>query len=289
MVAFIDLQTRQEIFDSAMRITQLTQHPSDFLTNILVQQQQYYCIEWLWTFKVFAEVPLQPGSVSYADIATKLQVSESTLRSVARMAMTVNFLSETKDGKLAHSALSAVFVEDANMATWLSYLLNRSVPCMRAFTQATERWPGPAKSNETAYNLAMNTDLSFFDHLRANPDLSAEFGKYMKSQSTVHAGASVDHLLQGLDWAALGEAKVVDVRDVFLDSLESQLVLIRHRLAAIQGALQLHWRRDSQISDLSSKIFQNPFTTPELKLSHFPQMFRKGLSSSNMTFSRHSR
>ena len=216
MMAFTDLQTRQEILDATARIAQLTQQPSDFLTNILVQQQQYHCLEWLWTFKVFSEVPLPPGSTSYANVAIKLRVPESTLRSVARMAMTVNFLFETEDGKLAHSPLSAIFVEDANMETWLSYLINRSVPCMRAFTQATRKWPDPSKGNETAYNLAMNTDLSFFDHLRENPELSAEFGKYMKSQSTVHAGASVDHLLEGLDWAALGEAKIVDVRDIFL-------------------------------------------------------------------------
>ena len=104
------------------------------------------------------------------------------------MAMTADFLCETKAGRLAHTSLSAVFVEDDNLATWLSYLLHRSVPCMRAFTQATERWPNPAKGNETAYNLNMNTDPSFFDHLKANTDLSAEFGKYMKSQSTVHTG-----------------------------------------------------------------------------------------------------
>ena len=216
MTAFTDLRTRQEVFDAATRITQLTQQTSDFLTNLLVQQQQYHCIEWLWTFKAFSEVPLHPGSISYGDVAIKLGVLESTLRSVARMAMTVNFLSETEDGKLAHSPLSAIFVEDANMETWLSYLINRSVPCMRAFIQATKTWPNPSKGNETAYNLAMNTDLPFFDHLRENPDLSAEFGRYMKSQSTVHAGASVDHLLEGLDWAALKEAKIVDVRDIFL-------------------------------------------------------------------------
>lgn len=214
-MAFANHQTRQTIFDSTTRIKQLTQHPSDFLTDILVQQQQYTCIEWIWNFKVLTEVPLQPGSISYADVATKLQVSESTIRSVARMAMTANFLWETKDGRLAHNSVSAVFVEDASMNTWLSYLLHRSVPCMRAFTQATERWPNPTKGNETAYNLTMNTELPFFDHLKANTNLSAEFGKYMKSQSTVHPGASVDHLLKGLDWAALGEAKVVDVSDVF--------------------------------------------------------------------------
>ena len=208
-----NLQMRQDIFDSLTRIKQLTQQPSDFLTEILVQQQQYTCIDWLWNFKILAEVPLQPGSISYADVAAKVQISESTLRSVARMAMTADFLCETREGKLAHTSLSAVFVEDVNLATWLSYLLHRSVPCMRAFTQATERWSDPTTGNETAYGLAMNTELSFFDHLKANPDLAAEFGKYMKSQSTVHIGASVHHLSKGLDWAALGKGKVVDVGD----------------------------------------------------------------------------
>lgn len=215
MVTFSDLQRRQDIFDSAARIKQLTQLPSDFLTELLVQQQQYACIDWIWKLEVLDAVPLQPDSVPYADVAAKIQVPESTLRSVARMAMTANFLCETKDGRLSHNPLSAVFVQDANMSTWLSYLLNRSVPCMRAFAQATQKWPAPTKSNETAYNVALNTDLSFFDHLRANPDLSAEFGRYMKSQSTVSTGASVIHLLEGLDWSALGDAKVVDVRGVF--------------------------------------------------------------------------
>ena len=187
------------------------QQPSDFLTDILVQQQQYSCIEWIWNFKVLAEVPLQPGSISYADVATKLQIDESTLRSVARMAMTANFLCETKDGRLAHNALSAVFVEDDSMATWLSYSLHHAVPFMRAFTQATEKWPNPTKANETAYNLTMDTNLPFFDYLKTNPDFSVEFAKYMTSQSTAHRGASVDYLLKGLDWATLGEAKVVDV------------------------------------------------------------------------------
>lgn len=217
MDAFANLQTREEILDSSTRIKQLTQQPSDFLTEILIQQQQYTCIEWLWNFNVLTGIPLRPGSISYADVATKFQVPESTLRSVARMAMTANFLCETKDGRLAHSSLSTAFVEDTSMATWLSYLLHRSVPCMRVFTQATERWPNPTKGNETAYNLTMNTKLSFFDHLKTNPDLSAEFGEYMKSQSTVNRGASVEHLLQGLDWVALGEAKVVDVSHVSLE------------------------------------------------------------------------
>ena len=287
IMAYANLQTRQDIFDSTTRIKQLTQQPSDFLTDILVQQQQYTCIEWIWNFKVLAEIPLPPGSISYADLATKLQIPPSTLRSVARMAMTANFLCETKDGSLAHNAISAVFVKDDSMATWLSYLLRRTIPFTRAFTQATEKWPNPTKDNETAYNLAMETDLQFFDHLKANPDLAAEFSKYMTSQSTGHRGASVDHLLKGLDWATLGNAKVVDVC-ALIDVLKSWLMLMHHRLAEIPEAPRLHWQRYFQIFDSLSKIFRSPFATPELKPGPFPQKFCGGLNSSSMTSSLHS-
>ncbi|KAL9045147.1 MAG: hypothetical protein Q9214_001770 [Letrouitia sp. 1 TL-2023] len=268
-MSFSNPQTRQDIFDSTTRIKQLTQQPSDFLTDILVQQQQYTCIEWIWKFKVLTELPLQPGSISYAGVAKKLRVSESTLRSVARMAMTANFLCETKDGRLAHNSLSAVFVKDASMATWLSYLLHRSVPCMRAFTQATERWPDPTKGNETAYSLTMNTGLSFFDHLKANPDLGAEFGKYMKSQSTVHTGASVDHLLRGLDWAALGEAKVVDVggnsgsASLALSKEFSNLRFVVQDLP--EPIRNARAQADSLPADIAGRIdfFEHDFFTPQ--------------------------
>lgn len=40
-------------------------------------------------------------------------------------------------------------------------MLHRSVPCMRAFTQATERWPDLTKGNETTYNSNMNTVLVY--------------------------------------------------------------------------------------------------------------------------------
>ena len=278
MVAIPDHQTRQEILDSMTRIKELAQQPSDFLTNVLVQQQQYTAIEWLWKFQVLHEIPLRK-SISYVDVAAKLQMPESTLRSVARMAMTADFLCETKSGNLAHNPLSTVFVEDDDMATWMSYMIHRSVPCMRTFAQATKKWPGTTKGNETAYNLAMDTDLSFFDHLRANPDFGAEFGRYMKSQSTVHTGASVDHLVQGLDWAALGKSKIVDVGDFFSQGLESKKVLMRHRLAGTLGAPRLHWQGSFRIYILSSKIFPGQFTVLRLKPNHFRETYLEGSSS----------
>lgn len=126
--------------------------------------------------------------------------------------MTANLLGENEEGELVHNLLSVSLIQDESLAAWFSYLVKGSVPCMRAFPEATQKWPGATKRNETAYNIAMNTDLSFFEHLKANPELSLEFGRYMKSQSTVHAGTTADHLLKGYDWASVGAGKVVDVR-----------------------------------------------------------------------------
>ncbi len=62
----------------------------------------------------------------------------------------------------------------------------------------------------TAYNLAFNTDLPFFDHLAQIPERRDQFKGYMKSV-TASGGTDLKHLLEGFDWASLGEAVVVDV------------------------------------------------------------------------------
>ena len=69
MLAFTALGTRQQIYDSATQITELTQQSSDFLTSISVQQQQGYCIEWLWTFKAFSVILLQQQSNTLSETA----------------------------------------------------------------------------------------------------------------------------------------------------------------------------------------------------------------------------
>ena len=214
MATFPSMQTRQEIFDATTRITQLTQQPSDFLTGLLVQQQQYTSIEWISRFNLLAKIPSPPDSISYLEAAAQIGVSESTLRAVARMAITANLLGETKDGRLMHNSISIALVENESLATWFSYLIKRSVPCMRAYPEATSKWSDSADNNKVAYNVAFNTDLSFFQHLKANPVLGAEFDGYMKSQSLVNTATSASYLSKGFDWEALGKAKIVDVSTV---------------------------------------------------------------------------
>ena len=250
------LRAKDAILEATTGIKQLVQDPSDVLLDILVQQQQFTCLQWICRFRILFSIPLPPAAASYGDIARAAKVPEATLRSVARMAMTANFLRETDEGNLAHNALSASFVENPNLSTWLSYMVDRTVPVMSAFAKATERWGDSVKGNETAYNIAMETDLSFFEHLKSRPDLSSAFDAYMKSQASVNSGTSVEFLLEGFDWASLGEATVVDVS---LD-LHSSIEYLTY------GQLPGWWRRgrrfDRPRQDISETAFCGPRSGP---------------------------
>ncbi|RSL83854.1 hypothetical protein BHE90_012770 [Fusarium euwallaceae] len=202
---------RDAIIEHSAQIKNLVHDPNSFLTELVVQQQQYHCIGWLCHFDVLSQIPLPPASLSYADVSAKAGVPISTLRSVARMAMTAGLLCEDRDGLLSHNALSASFVENPHMRVQLLHMFNQTVPIMEKLAQATEKWGSTTAKNETAYNLVHETDLTFFEHLKSRTDLNEGFDAFMKSRAVSHTGSNVEHLLEAFDWKALGEAKVVDV------------------------------------------------------------------------------
>jgi 6-hydroxytryprostatin B O-methyltransferase len=204
-------ESRDDIIEHAIQIKKLVHDPSSFLTELHVQQQQYYSIQWLSHFKVLEHLPLPPSSVSYQAVAESLKIPEPVLRSTARMAMTTGFLEETLNGNLSHNALSASFIEDKHMGVQLRHMFNATIPIMAGLVKATEKWGDTRAPNETAYNIANSTDMPFFAHLKAKPELQKSFEDYMKSRAVSHTGSNAAYLLEAFDWNTLGNAKVVDV------------------------------------------------------------------------------
>ncbi|KAF4990515.1 hypothetical protein FGRMN_8415 [Fusarium graminum] len=207
----MDKTHRDAVIEHATQTKHLVHDPHSFLTELVVQQQQYHCVGWLCHFDILSCVPLPPGSIAYSEAAAKSHVPLSKLQSVARMAMTAGFLSETRDGKLSHNALSAQFVTDVHMRTQLLYMFDQTVPLMAALTEATDRWGDTSATNETAYNVVHKTGLSFFDYLKTKPDFNESFHAFMKSRAVSHTGSNAEHLLGAFDWKSLGQGKVVDV------------------------------------------------------------------------------
>ncbi|KAL9587195.1 MAG: hypothetical protein Q9203_003594 [Teloschistes exilis] len=143
-------------------------------------------------------------------------VPENQLKSIARMAMTGNFLAEPVHGQVAHNATSGIFVTNPSINGWALFMAENSCPGALAIVGATEKYGVTDKKNETAFNVARNTDLPFFDYIGQSPEQGKQFASYMKNV-LASEGTKVDHLVKGFDWESLGEATVVDVSEVLLD------------------------------------------------------------------------
>ena len=123
------------------------------------------------------------------------------------MAMTSNFLYEASPGRVAHNSVSQLFVSNPG---WLRFMTQYSWPSAVALPSATQKWGSTPDKNRTAFNLALDTDLSFFEYFAKSTETSDQFSAYMKSVHSSH-GTSLNHLVSGFDWASLGRATVVDV------------------------------------------------------------------------------
>ena len=167
------------------------------------------------------------------------------------MAMTSYILAEPIPGQVAHTANSAMFLEFPNMRDWAGYMFNASIPTAAAMVRATEKWPGSVKKTETAYNIAFDHDLPFFDHLSQSPLLTKQFSGYMKSV-TDGQGMDLAHLTKGFHWANLSDgALVVDVRILFPLKL-SKLTICRSVAPLVMPASP--WPLPTLISALRCRI-----------------------------------
>lgn len=134
------------------------------------------------------------------------------------------------------------------MRVQLLHMFNATIPVMAGLVKATEKWGDTQASNETAYNIANNTNLPFFQHLKAQPDLQKKFEEYMKSRAVSHNGSNAAYLLEAFDWNALGTAKVVDVRSMtrlrraFRSELTNPV-----RSEEVAGLLQSCWQQPTRI------------------------------------------
>ena len=201
---------QQTVVDAALKIQQLTVESNQFVPRLAVHFQHLSCLRWLCHFRILSFVPLD-GSISFADLAAAATVPEPQLRSVARMAMTAGVFREPVSNHVAHSRTSAHLLANPSLTDWILFMAEASAPMAAKLVEATEKWGDTVQKTETAFNIAMDTDKPFFDYLSASPHLTKRFAGYMKNVMTSD-GTNVRHLLNGFDWAGLGEAKVVDVR-----------------------------------------------------------------------------
>jgi 6-hydroxytryprostatin B O-methyltransferase len=278
-------RSRQSLMSAALQLFQLAAGPSEFVPSLAPGFQYVACLTWLLKFKILEIVPKE-GSIGYVELAAeasrranenlsatasdKVVIPEARLKGIVRMAMTSGLFLEPQSGQVSHSATSYHLATNEDARAWASYLCNRSAPTALALTTAHECFgPASVAKNETAYNIAFDTDLPFFDHLALNPASTAEFAGYMRNVTSSEA-VDVKHLVQGYDWASLGPALVVDVggstgnADIALAKVYPDLKFVVQDLPENASAGQKNALATLSSDILSRLTFQgHDFTKPQ--------------------------
>ncbi|EGX97263.1 hydroxyindole O-methyltransferase, putative [Cordyceps militaris CM01] len=205
------IEAREALIDAATRLLQDVSEPTQFLPNLAVQGQQISGLRWLCRFNVISLVPLD-GSISYADLAAAAKVPLKQLKSIVRMLMCANFFAETASQNVQHTKLSAQFARSEPLQTWAIFLAEDSIIMGLKMYEATSKWGATTSKTETSFNLALGTDEPFFEWLSTTPEATKKFSSYMKAVTATY-GTSLEHLVDGYDWASRlrDGATVVDV------------------------------------------------------------------------------
>ncbi|KAL9111234.1 MAG: hypothetical protein Q9227_004312 [Pyrenula ochraceoflavens] len=190
--------------------------PADFIQQLASQNQLLACLQWLGEFQVLACIPLN-GSVPVKDVADLAGVPEAQLYRVVRMMATAGFLHEPKLGHLAHTELSAPFVTKLFYLDAAMFLAHTAAPTALMMANATKRQGLSDRANqETAFNIAFKTSQTFQATREQKAKLQRQWLAYLRCEGDVEE--DVAELLSQLDWLSLGNACIVDVSFISLET-----------------------------------------------------------------------
>ena len=125
------------------------------------------------------------------------------------MAITSGLFREAKDGSgITHTALSMAFATDDSLRDWIGFMTNWSAPMSSGMAEATARWGDTTAKHQTSFNVAFNSDLPWFEFVKATPGLPGVFAGYMRAMSRSD-GLKLKHLVEGFSWGDLERGSVV--------------------------------------------------------------------------------
>ncbi|KAI1075566.1 S-adenosyl-L-methionine-dependent methyltransferase [Whalleya microplaca] len=159
-------------------------------------------------FKIAPMVPAQ-GQTTFAEISKQTGVQEQTIQRLLRHAITMRVFCEPQPGQVAHTQASKALA-DPSVAKWLSSGAEDFWPAAVRIVDAIEKWGDSQEPNHTGFALANNTDGTVYDVVSSDPARAARFAGCMNAHTSTSAH-SLSYILDYYDWAALGQARVVDL------------------------------------------------------------------------------
>ncbi|KAF2101188.1 S-adenosyl-L-methionine-dependent methyltransferase [Rhizodiscina lignyota] len=204
-------KSREAVADKSKRLLQLSAGPADTLRAIAGPERSKLAMcSVVDHFDIHNAVP-QTGSISFSDLAKKINVQQGILERVMRFGFSFCLFKEEPVGHVKHSALSQAF---SQLRGWLHWMARKdSALAFQAWPRAVEVYTDDPKPGVRCmpYNIGNEHNNAFFDALIAEPGAMDKFAEAMKCVSSASGGQDGTIYAQAYDWDALDEGPVVDL------------------------------------------------------------------------------
>ncbi|KAK7954339.1 O-methyltransferase [Apiospora saccharicola] len=164
----------------------------------------------LYKFEIAKHVPLD-GPISYADLAARCGLSESSTQRRIRAAISLRIFDETPTGLVQHNAASLA-LGTTTLHDWLGMATEELAPAALKIAESTEKYPACDDPTKSPFSLANGGkgDKDLFGIVSDQPARMERFAKAMAWSMKV-PGMEPRYTVDNLGWEANCPRVVVDV------------------------------------------------------------------------------
>ncbi|KAK2033213.1 O-methyltransferase [Colletotrichum zoysiae] len=107
----LDKAQRRRIIEAATKLITAVKDPADEWFDTTAQIAELGAKRLFAEWKVYDSIPLE-GSISYGELAAKVNAEEALIRRIGGVLTSINFLEQVGDGSVAHTKRSRVYAND---------------------------------------------------------------------------------------------------------------------------------------------------------------------------------
>ncbi|CAL3971102.1 unnamed protein product [Diplocarpon coronariae] len=206
-------RAREELLRATKELGDLVTGPTERVRWMAWDHNNSLSLHAIYHYRIAQSFPIR-ATTTFAEIASKVGLSELNVRRFLRHAMTNRIFKEVSPGVVAHTAASRVLAEDGMMNDWVGFCVEDMWPAASQTIPAIKRNPAADDMSQTGFCLANNTtDIEpMFATFGKSPVRAKRMGGAMVSL-TGGEGYELAYLLDNYDWASLDAAgaRLVDI------------------------------------------------------------------------------
>ncbi|OCL08126.1 S-adenosyl-L-methionine-dependent methyltransferase [Glonium stellatum] len=144
------------------------------------------------------------------ELASACGIDKKDCERLIRHALTNRIFTESSKGVIAHSAMTQAIANVPLLREWIEETCENMWSSAPRIVSAMAKWPGSEEPNETAFNIAHNSQLPFFAEISKDPANAKRFADSM-SFFQASPGMQTALVIDNYNWAAYETGTIVDV------------------------------------------------------------------------------